>query len=318
MIPVEHPHIFVAAVTHPGMKGKNNEDRYKVSAYQTGGDEGTPSLLLVISDGIGGHRAGEVAAEMAVNIITQKVSEGDPGQPLEVLRAAAAEASQSIAAQSEREDSQRGMGATCVCAWIIDDRLYVGSMGDSRLYLARGDAIRQLTVDHTWIQEAIEHGALTPEQAADHPNAHVIRRYMGSDAPAELDLRLRLRDHEKNSQSEAHQGLRLQPGDRLLLCTDGLTDLVKDGEILTVLQALPREQALTKLVNMANARGGHDNITAILAEVPLSQAAETPKSGEWPAWALAAGCVGLLIITALLVASAILGWWFFSSAWPGS
>ena len=146
------------------------------------------------------------------------------------------------------------MGTTAVCAWIIGDRLYTAAAGDSRLYLLRSGALQRLTTDHTWVQEALDHGALSPEGARDHPNAHVIRRYLGAKHPLRADLRLRLHPDESDAQAEANQGLRLLPGDRLLLCSDGLTDLVEDAEILAALSTdSPTKEALHGLVALANA-----------------------------------------------------------------
>ena len=178
------------------------------------------------------------------------------------------------------------MGATCVCAWVIAERLYMASVGDSRLYLLRRGVIRQLTTDHTWIQEALDFGFLTPEQAHKHPNQHVIRRYLGSAEPPEVDFRLKLDDAETDEQALANQGLRLEPGDRLLLCSDGLSDLVQPGEIQQAVQTGTREGAPQALVALANARGGHDNITVLLLEVPGDAAAKTvfsqPSSARAP------------------------------------
>ncbi len=160
------------------------------------------------------------------------------------------------------------MSTTCACAWVIGDRVYIASVGDSRIYLQRQDSIQQLTTDHTWVQEAIDSGVLSPDQARDHPNAHVIRRHLGSRKPVEPDFRLRLNSEEGEEQAEANQGTRLQPGDRLLICSDGLTDLVSDVEILGFLKNRNQDGVLEDLVDLANERGGHDNITIILLELP--------------------------------------------------
>jgi protein phosphatase len=160
------------------------------------------------------------------------------------------------------------MGATVACCWIISRQLYLANVGDSRIYLLRGRYIYQLSNDHTWIQEAMDHGLLTPEQARAHPNAHVIRRYLGSKQPVVPDTRLRLSPGESDAQAEANQGFVLLPGDRLLLCSDGLTDLVSNDEIRYHLEGAPLEPALQALINLANGRGGHDNITLVALQVP--------------------------------------------------
>jgi len=318
MISVKHPHLYVATATHAGMKGKNNEDRYLVSAYRLSDKNPLPSLLALVCDGIGGHRAGEVAAELAVNTIQRFVAESDGRQPRDTLHQAVTQASQVIYDQSQKDNAQLGMGATCVCAWVIGDRLYTVSVGDSRLYLLRDNTIRQVTTDHTWIQEAIEYGALTPEQARGHPNAHVIRRHLGSQNPVVPDFRLRLRPDETDEQAEANQGLLLLPGDRLLLCSDGLTDLVEQDEIYQALSTQKREDALRSVINLANERGGHDNITVVAIQVPgdvLTRrrgplpAEGKPKHKGCSSWALTCA---LLMIGALLLAGLFAaGWWVF-------
>jgi protein phosphatase len=269
MIPAGRAHLHVAAVTHPGQRGKSNEDRFAVSAHRLSRTDPTPSLLAIVADGVGGHRAGEVAAEMAVETISRLVSESDASRPAHILSEALARASQLIFEQSHRDLAQVGMGTTAVCAWIIGNHLYSAAAGDSRLYLLRNSALQRLTTDHTWVQEALDHGVLSPDQARDHPNAHVIRRYLGSKHPLHADLRIRLRQGESNAQAESNQGMRLLPGDRLLLCSDGLTDLVEDTEILAALSTgNSNQEALNGLVDLANARGGHDNITILTLEMP--------------------------------------------------
>lgn len=268
MIPVKRAHLCVSAVTHPGLNRKNNEDRYAVSAHHLSKGDSTPSLLAVVADGVGGHRAGEVAAGMAVEIISQVVIESDGHQPTETLKEAIHKTSHVISTQADNDPALQGMSATCACAWVIGERLYTVYVGDSRIYLVREDEIRQLTIDHTWVQEAIEAGALTPDQARGHPSAHIIRRHLGSQQSVVPDIRMRLEPTESDAQSEANQGLRLLSGDQLLLCSDGLTDLVDDAAILEVLMTNTDQEAVDELLNLANARGGHDNITIVALRVP--------------------------------------------------
>ncbi|MBN2548721.1 MAG: serine/threonine-protein phosphatase [Anaerolineales bacterium] len=259
------------------MNRKNNEDRYAVSAYRLSDAQPTPALFAIVCDGVGGHQAGEVAAEMAVEIISQEAAASDASAPLQTMRQAIQKAGQTVLEQSEKNPELQGMGATCACVWIIDDRLYMANVGDSRIYLVRGGAIQQISTDHTWIQEAMDAGLLTPEQARGHPNAHVIRRYLGSKQPVEADTRLHLRDGESDEQAEANQGMNLLPGDQLVLCSDGLTDLVSPAEILSSLpaglQPQKQDEAVQNLINLANQRGGHDNITIIALQIPAAEAA---------------------------------------------
>jgi serine/threonine protein phosphatase PrpC len=299
MIAVERAHLHIAALSHPGMSGKNNEDRYSVSAYQIGAAHPVPSLLAIVADGIGGHRAGEIAAEIAVERISRAVATTDGQQPVSTLANAISQASQAIFEQAEFNPSQQGMGSTCACAWIIADRLYIANVGDSRVYLLRDRTIRQLSTDHTWIQEAIDHGVLSPEEAYRHPNAHVIRRYLGSRQAVVPDMRLRLRPGEGDEQARSNQGLRLHPGDQIVLCSDGLTDLVEATEIATILQQHPQEEGLQLLVDMANQRGGHDNITIIALQVPQRKPAEAAPIPGWQRRTTA--CVGFGVLTVVVV-----------------
>ncbi len=272
----QHSHLNVAALSHAGMVGKNNEDRYTVSSY-IGVDE-KPVLFAIISDGIGGHRAGEVAAELAVNYIQEKISESDGKNPLAIMESAIHTASQAIASRSASQADQFGMGATCACLWVEGDKFYTAYIGDSRIYLIRDGKIQRLTVDHTWIQEAIEKGIIRPDQARDHPNVHIIRRHLGSVELPDVDFRLRLNLEDDDEQARKNQGAKLKTGDVLLMCSDGLTDMVWDDEILrlvTTRNAL--KSAAEDLVDQANERGGHDNITVILIGVPRERTAEQQK-----------------------------------------
>jgi serine/threonine protein phosphatase PrpC len=268
VIPVEHAHLHIAAATHPGMKGKSNEDRYSVTAYHTTSNDHTPSVLALLADGIGGHRAGEVAAQLAVENINKFVANSPTNQPAQVLKQALTHTNQVLLNYSKEDPSLTGMGTTCVCAWVIGDQLYAASVGDSRLYLQRGADLICLTTDHTWVQEALSQGSLTSEQVKGHPNAHIIRRFLGTMNAINPDMRLRLSPDESDSQAEANQGLRLLPGDRLVLCSDGLTDLVPDAEILDILRTRQLELSPAQLIDLANQRGGHDNITVVTLEVP--------------------------------------------------
>jgi serine/threonine protein phosphatase PrpC len=276
MIISDYPHLNTAAATHPGMRGRINEDRYSITAYRTSSDDLTPSILAVLADGIGGHRAGEVAAQLAVDNINKFVANSPIIHPALVLEQALTHTNQLILNFAASNPALDGMGTTCVCAWIIGERLYAASLGDSRLYLLRRESLIRLTTDHTWVQEAVNRGVLTLEQAKNHPNAHVIHRFLGSVKSPHPDLRLRLDPADTDTQAEANQGLQLLPGDRLILCTDGLTDLIKDEEMLSLLRTTTFEQSPAQLIDLANQRGGHDNITVITIEVPQSIHADLP------------------------------------------
>jgi PPM family protein phosphatase len=311
MIRNEKTHLPVAALTHPGMKGKNNEDRFGVSAFRLKTQPPTPVLLAILSDGIGGHRAGEVASELAVNTIIHYASVSDGKNPPLILEEAITFASQAIYQQAQQNIEQAGMGATCACVWISADRLYTATIGDSRIYLMRGEAIQQISTDHTWIQEALDRGLIQPDQVNGHPNAHVIRRYLGSPTPPEVDFRIRL----AGTEGDLNQGVKLQPGDLLLLCSDGLTDLVANEEILKAFRSATLDDAGQQLVDLANERGGHDNITLVAIQVPEIQETAPVKTGRrvaaLSARSLLAGCLAIIAIAAVI--GAVAGSWLLLS-----
>ena len=263
----QQSHLNVAALSHAGMTGKNNEDRFEVASYSTDGDK--PVLFAVVSDGIGGHRAGEVAAELTINYIIENVSQSNGKNPITIMESAIHAASQAIAARSASKEDQHGMGSTCACVWLEDHNLFIAYVGDTRIYLVRDGSIQRLTIDHTWVQEAVDRGIITPAQAHDHPNVHVIRRHLGSVELPDVDFRLRLNGNEDTRRAHDNQGTPLKKGDILLMCTDGLTDMVWDDEILRlILTRNSLKSAAEDLIAQANERGGHDNITVVLIGVP--------------------------------------------------
>ena len=268
MIRTDRAHVFITAQTHAGMTGKNNEDNFAVSAYFVSPNNPVPSVFAVVSDGIGGNKAGEVASELVVDMISSAVEKRDGGHPLDVFEKSFYQTSETIFQKAELNVHFKGMGATAACAWIIGQQLYIAYAGDSRIYLIRDHRIKQLSRDHTWVQEALEKGVIDRESFKNHPNLHVIRRYLGSDTPPEPDLRLFLEPGESNQRARNNQGLMLAPGDVVLLCTDGLTDLLNDLEIMHMLYGRSLQQAAEALINLACERGGHDNITVVLLGLP--------------------------------------------------
>ncbi len=285
MIRITRSPLHVAAVTHPGMGGKQNEDRFAVSSYRLSEKDSTYSVFAIVSDGIGGHSSGEVAAEMAVETISTMVAQSDGRQPLETLDYAIRVTSDTIADKARNSTQRLGMGTTCACAWVIGSRLFTASVGDSRIYLIRSGEITQLTIDHTWVQEALDRGILEPDEVRSHPNAHVIRRYLGSPKTPRADTRLRLASDESDTESRSNQGLRLLPGDVIMLCTDGLTDLVDTPEIGPTIRGLELQQAAQALVDLSNARSGKDNVTVVMLLVPWGSKPRKKRSRFWQ-WAL--------------------------------
>ena len=304
MIPVKGAHLRVFALTDSGRAGKNNEDNHIVSAYQTSETDPTPSLVAIVADGVGGHQAGEVASSLAVESINQVIAESDASKPVDTLERAFIKANESIYAHSIGDSGLEGMSTTASCAWIIGRRLFLASIGDSRIYLMRDDRITKLTVDHTWVQEAIESGIITPEEARTHPNAHMIRRHLGSKQPAIPDFRIRLDPEKSDAQAIANQGMLLGIGEHLILCSDGLTDLVSDEEIQETFIKYSLQEGTQKLIDLANRRGGHDNITIIAIQVSEAELIPPqPKPRSRRVFAL----IFLVVIIALLAG----GWLYW-------
>ena len=301
MIKTKTPHYPTCAMTDPGMKGKNNEDRCAVASYYLSSLDRTPVILAVLADGIGGHRAGEVAAQITVDEIIRKVQHGHGRNPVKVLKKAIIAASNEIFNRTKGNEELLGMGATTACALVVGQKLFTASVGDSRIYRLNQQKIYQLSVDHTWIREALDSGMIKPHQVPGHPNLHVIRRYLGGPKPPEVDFRLRQSDTESDYRSEQNQGLFLETGDRILICTDGLTDLVRDEEIQNRLNKGPLDQSIQGLIDLANKRGGHDNITIIGIEVT-----EQPVNPPYP---LLANLPFYLLLLALVIGLAILASW---------
>lgn len=265
MTPYDQSDLKLGHGTHPGETGKNNEDNYSVSVYHA--DDGGLITLGVVADGVGGRRAGEVASSLVVKTITDAVAQSQERDYKRMLELAVVQAAFVMAEEAKNPD-YFGMASTCAIALVAGRKLYTAYVGDSRLYFVHNGLIRQTSVDHTWIQEAIEHGILTRDEAKDHPNKHVLRRHLGKDANVRPDFRLRLYDSETPAQAEKNQGLELEPGDRILICSDGLSDLVEPEEISEKLLKQEPQAAVDALILLARARGGHDNITVIALQVP--------------------------------------------------
>lgn len=269
MIPTDTPHLQTTGLTDPGSTGKNNEDRYGLASFRLNETDPTPVLFAMVADGIGGKQAGELAAEIAVETVLGAVSASDGSDPIGTMRAAILESNRRIIARAGEKIDNHGMGTTATCAWVTGNRLYAANVGNSRLYLLRGSELRRISIDHSWVQEAMDIGLLTPEQAKKHPNARIITRHLGSDS-LEPDFRLQMDAGEKDEQMVENQGLELLPNDLLLLCSDGLSDVVEDPEIEAALLAHAPADALRQLTDLANERGGPDNITSVAIVVPES------------------------------------------------
>lgn len=307
MIPAETPHLQTAARTDPGMTGKNNEDRCTIQAFTLSAQDPTPVTFALIADGVGGKQGGEVAAEMAIEMITRAVRDSDAANPVATLMQAYYDSNTAISDRARADEDLAGMGTTATCAWVIGDKLFAAHVGNTRLYLLRDNQLRQISIDHTWVYEALQHGILTPEQTRRHPNAHIITRHLGAEKMIP-DMRIRLAADETAEMSEANQGMSLLPGDLLFLCSDGLSDVVEDAEIFAALTNQSATLALDILTALANERGGPDNITTLILQVrapqPAAPAAKPPRKRRHWLVRLAIYLLSAVILIALIV----LGW----------
>ncbi|MGI6046179.1 MAG: Stp1/IreP family PP2C-type Ser/Thr phosphatase [Eggerthellaceae bacterium] len=205
--------------------------------------------LFIVADGMGGHAAGEVASEIAVNVIANNAPEHPDSMQ---LGHAVEAANRAIISAALSGRGREGMGTTCTAAMLEGERLVIAQVGDSRAYLLHQGEMQQLTRDHSLMADMIEAGQITEEEARFHPNRSVITRALGSEPDTKPDL------YEIN----------VEAGDRLLLCSDGLSSMLRDSIIETILlrEADPQRCA-SQLVNEAIAAGGHDNVTVIVVDV---------------------------------------------------
>lgn len=207
--------------------------------------------LFVVADGMGGAAGGKEASSLAVDVVFRSYYD-DPSVELErSLQRAVEEANTRIQQQGRANPELRGLGTTIVLAVICDRTLIMGNVGDSRGYLLHQEQLMQLSLDHTMVQEEVREGLLTPEEALTHPRRHVLSRNLGYRPRAHPDFATRT----------------LVPGDTILLCSDGLWGSVDDSELGTVLRQERGENAVDTLIDLANERGGPDNISAIVIHV---------------------------------------------------
>lgn len=205
--------------------------------------------LFAIADGMGGHAAGEVASEIAVRVLSELAPEHPDG---EALGRAIEEANRAVIQAAREGRGRQGMGTTMTAAMLEGERLVIAQVGDSRAYLLHQGKLQQLTRDHSLMADMIEAGQLTPEEARTHPQRSVITRALGSDAHLHPDI------YEIN----------VETGDRLLICSDGLSGMIFDDQIENTLRRVQNPQrCASQLVNEAIAAGGHDNVTVIVADV---------------------------------------------------
>ncbi|MBC8090155.1 MAG: Stp1/IreP family PP2C-type Ser/Thr phosphatase [Phycisphaerae bacterium] len=253
--------LSVAAATDVGRIRSGNEDSLYADADPERG-------LFIVADGMGGHAAGEIASEMAVQIVAREMVQtriltGE--EPLTAMSDALRSANRAIFERTIVEADKQGMGTTASCLMLGTGRYVIGHIGDSRIYLLRDGTFRQVTKDHSYVQEQVDAGFLTPEQARYHPYSNVITRCVGANAAVEADV--------LNGE--------IKPGDIWLVASDGLTGMVEDPQLRKIMETKSTPGAMVNsMINEANKRGGLDNITAIVVQVLSLKGGTT---GETPA-----------------------------------
>jgi serine/threonine protein phosphatase PrpC len=281
MIPLD-----VCGLTDPGARA-NNEDSWSTPPAHLSPELATAKgWLYIVCDGMGGHRAGEVASHMAVQIV-QQLYYGDPNPDVaDSLRQAIEEANRRIYHEATTNSEWYGMGTTLAAAVLRGHEVTVANVGDSRMYLIRSGQATQISQDHTWVAERLQAGILTTEEARIHPQRNVVTRSLGTQPYVQVDI------------------FRPQPvglGDVLLLCTDGLSEMVRDAEIAAIVsQSRKSTTAVQQLVRMARRRGAPDNVTALMVAIGRRGAAGgIGMRSTIGLVAIAAGVVMLAILAAI-------------------
>lgn len=238
------PVLEAAGQSHPGRQRRRNEDAFAVHL-----DLG----LFVVADGMGGHAAGEVASRVAVEAVAAHVHAGTASRAVDLLVEAVRAANHAVLDASRADIHAHDMGTTIASVLVRGDRVVVAHVGDSRVYRHRKGRLETLTDDHSLVAECVRSGYLTPERALSFPYKHFITRSLGADDRLEVDVRV----------------IEAQPGDVILLCSDGLSGVVDEEDIARILDAEPCvDAAAQRLVDRANAAGGPDNVTVVIVRWP--------------------------------------------------
>jgi protein phosphatase len=246
----------VGSRSDPGRQRKGNEDRIFADAPSHPSVVETRGLLFAVADGMGGRQAGGLAADCAITKVKDEYYYGDQSLGItDALRRAVVAANATVYDLGRSHPSRSGMGTTVVVAAVHAGRAVVVNVGDSRAYLANAESIRRITTDHSLVQTLIDSGTISPDEARKHPQGNVITRSLGAGPSVETDA----------------FEVPLQPGETLVLCSDGLSGQVSDDEIWSVVKRLSPRRAADELVRLANDRGGPDNIAVIVVGPPHKQ-----------------------------------------------
>ncbi len=264
-------HYTVATHTHPGKVRENNEDCYGHVQDADGG------LVAIVADGMGGHAAGEVASRMAVETVLEQASPA-PSQTIpQALQSALLDANERIV-EASQSAGRRGMGTTAVLSYFEGRNAWFAHVGDSRIYLFRKGELRWRTKDHTRVQSLVDAGLLTQEAARHHPEGNVLTRALGH---------RKMADGRALIVSVRERPIHMREGDVVVMCSDGVSDLLEDDDIGRIVGALEPHQAVEQITQLALSRGGHDNITVMVValareEVSLGQEPPPVQLGVLP------------------------------------
>lgn len=243
----------IVGKTDIGLGRKENQDNYRA------GRQPDDTVWAVVCDGMGGAAGGALASRLAVNSMEEsllsRLGAGQTGAVCESLEAAVARANTAVYERAQAQKDVRGMGTTLVAAIVKNGVVYLAHAGDSRAYLYHGGKLLLLTRDHSMVQEMVERGTLTEEQAASHPKKNLITRALGVDGRVEAE----------------YGRCPIEPGDILLLCSDGLTNFATEKELCEVLDRADFFSAADEMIALALACGGQDNITALLIKAEQSE-----------------------------------------------
>ncbi|QRO00332.1 serine/threonine-protein phosphatase [Archangium violaceum] len=257
--------LYIHGSSDVGRQRAQNEDSFRVAAHPDG------SRLLLVCDGMGGHEAGEVASQVASDRIVEVIAASSPDNPPRALYQAFVEANQAVLDAVSTRGAE-GMGTTGVAAWVMGSRCYVGWVGDSRLYQFRAGVPLERTRDHTRVAQLVSQGILTAEEARHHPEAHVLVMALGGSPGVQKIFKPEVWTDP----------LELRSGDVVLLCSDGLYDLIEDHELYPLIEGRDYQEAVDRLIQTANERGGTDNISVILLVVGQPEVPRVARGSQAP------------------------------------
>lgn len=265
--------VWVGARSDVGRVRKINEDAFVVTELATGRqlardvaagefEVGSRGLLLALSDGMGGHEAGEVASALVLDSVRKSLEAVSETAPVEATVTAAIDSANAAVRRSAAEEGRRGMGATLTGVLLRTAEAYIVEVGDSRAYLVRGGKLKQLTRDQSLVQLLVDKGAISAEEARASNRKNILLQAVGHADQIQVAI----------------SRLKLRRGDRFLLCCDGLSNAIADDELLRLVSENDPAVACQRLVDLANQRGGADNLTAVVAHVEGNGVPEPPPS----------------------------------------